>query len=460
MNQPPTVEISPWLQLYQWIMNPLDFLNTYRGRYGECFTAQLGNFRNFVFFSNPKAIEQIFALTPSQADVGQGNQILRPTVGENSVLSLDGDRHQRQRQLLMPPFHGERMKAYGQLICEITEQVTRQWEVGKPFSVRPYMQEISLRIILKAVFGLNESQRYEPIRQLFGSFLDLTANPFGFALSLFPVLQRDFGFWSPGGRFLRLRQKIDEQIYAEIHERQENSDQNRTDILSLLIGTRDEAGQPMTDGELRDELMTLLLAGHETTATALSWAFYWLHQVPETKIKLIAELNTLGNESDPSAMNRLPYLNAVCLETLRICPVVFITPPRILKIPVQIGDYEFAPGTYLTPCIYLTHHREDLFPESNQFKPERFLERQFFPYEFLPFGGGNRRCIGAAFALFEMKLVLARILRNYDLETAETGPVVPIRRGVTIAPKGGVHMVMVEQRSDENHPSCKKSADF
>lgn len=432
----------PLLQLYQWIVRPLEFLDTCAERYGDCFSIKLANYPTFVFFSSPQAIEKIFTANPKQFEVGKANRILRPTLGDNSLLLLDGDRHQRQRQLLMPAFHGERMRTYGQLIDQITEQVTTQWAQGQPFTVRPFMQEISLQVILQAVFGLHQGERFQQLKQLLASLLDLTSSRLGFALAIFSALEYDLGPWSPGGYFLRKRQQIDQLIYAEIRQRREQPDPSASDILSLMMAARDEAGQPMIDEELRDELMTLLVAGHETTATALSWALYWIHRLPEVKEKLLEELDTLGKDSDPSTIARLPYLNAVYSETLRIYPVVIIAVPRIVKSPLHLMGYDFEPDTILAPCIYLTHHREDLYPQPKQFKPERFLEGQFSPYEYFPFGGGNRRCIGATFALFEMKLALVSILSRVQLTLADNRPVQPIRRGVTMTPVGGVQMVM------------------
>jgi unspecific monooxygenase len=439
--QTPTV-----LQLIPWITRPLEFMETCANRYGDCFTAKLGSSVTYVLFSNPQAIEQIFTADPKQFGV---NSILRATVGDNSLILLEGDRHQRARQLLMPPFHGERMRAYGQLISQISEQVTNQWTESSIIPVRPFMQEISLQVILQAVFGLHQGQRYEQLKSLLTSLLNFTTSPLIFSLAFFPGLMKDLGPLSPGRYFIRRKQKIDQLLYAEIRERREQLDPSGSDILTLLMSARDEAGQPMTDEELRDELITLLLAGHETTSIALTWALYWINYLPEVKEKLLNELDTLGNNPDKSAITQLPYLNAVCSETLRIYPIVFLTTPRIVKSPIQIMGYEFEPGTMLAPCIYLTHRREDLYPQAEQFRPERFLERQFSPYEYLPFGGGNRRCIGAAFSLYEMKLVLASILSRFELALADPRPVSPVRRGVTMAPDGDLKLVVKGQRQDK-----------
>ncbi len=303
-----------------------------------------------------------------------------------------------------------------------------------------------MQIILEAVFGLHEGERLQQVRQLICSWLDVFQSPLTSAFLYFPSLQRDLGPWSPWGYFLRIQQQINELLYTEIDERREQPDPSRTDILSLLMSARDEAGQPMTNQELRDELMTLLFAGHETTATALSWALYWIHQKPEVRNQLLAELDRLGERPDPMSIIKLPYLEAVCNETLRIYPVAILTFARVTKSPIELMDYDLKPGTVLYGCIYLTHQREDLYPEPKQFKPERFLEREFSPYEFMPFGGGARRCIGEALAQFEMKLVLAKIISRYQLALVDKRLVRPQRRGVTLAPAGGVKMVMKGRR--------------
>jgi cytochrome P450 len=246
---------------------------------------------------------------------------------------------------------------------------------------------------------------------------------------------------SPWGKFMRLRYQVDELIYAEIHQRRLQPDSSRNDILSLMMAATDESGQPMSDEELRDELVTLLIAGHETTATSIAWALYWIHRHTEVQEKLLQELDTLGDNPDPNVVLRLPYLNAVCSETLRLYPVATLALNRVVKSPLEIMGYKFEPGTLLVPCIYLTHHREDIYPEPKQFKPERFLDRQYAPYEYLPFGGGNRRCIGLAFALFEMKIVLATLLSHWQMELPDSKPVLPVRKGALLGPSQGVRMV-------------------
>jgi unspecific monooxygenase len=418
-------------------------------RYGDIFTLRIGPvFAPQVFISNPQAIQAIFSTDPKQLDSGEEAGIKSPLLGRQSMLAIAGERHRRRRKLLMPPFHGERMRAYGQLVRDITEQVTRRWTIGEPFSVRSSMQAISFQVILKAVFGLEEGSRYEKLQERLTALLNPKSSLLQAMLIVFPALQRDLGSWSPWGQLMRQIQEIDDLIYAEIADRREQPDSSRTDILSLMMSARDEQGQPMTDVELRDELMTLLVAGHETTAISLAWALYWIHHLPQVREKLLQDLDALGENPDPSAIVRLPYLNAVCQETLRIYPVAMLALNRVVKSPLQIGGYKFEPGTLLVACIYLTHHREDLYPEPKQFKPERFLERQFSPYEYLPFGGGNRACIGMAFAQFEMKLVLATVLSSWQLELADSKPVEPVRKGALLGPDQGVPMVVRGRRSE------------
>jgi len=443
---------ASFLQLINWIADPFGLLEKCYQSYGDTFTLQLMEGQPFVFFSHPQAIQEIFNLDAKQFDAGRSNKIIRPLVGDKSLLLIDKEPHQRQRKLLMPAFHGSKIQAYGQQICQITELVTSNWSIGEQISIRAAMQEITLQIIMQVVFGLGEGSRYQQLKPQLAAILDMTGSPRRSSMLFFGFLQQDWGAWSPWGRFLRLKEQIHEILQAEISDRRTQSELTGSDILTLLMSARDEQGEAMTDEELRDELMTLLVAGHETTATALAWAFYWIHQLPSVQEKLLRELETLGEAPDPMEVARLPYLTAVCQETLRLYPVVPITTPRITTSPVQIRGQQFDANTNLTPCIYLTHHREDLYPNSKQFKPERFIERQYSSSEFLPFGGGNRRCIGYALAMLEIKLVLAKVLSQYQLALADDKPVKPARRGVTLSPVGGVKMIVKGKRSPQSQP--------
>ena len=388
-----------------------------------------------VVFSDPKALEIILTGDNCQEfdAPGELNAILEPLLGAQSVIGLSGDRHRRMRQLMMPPFHGERMRSYGELIDEITDDVTRTWVVGKPFFVRKMMQTISMRVILRAVFGFKGGIRYKQMEELLGSLLDALSNPFGVGFLYFPSLRRNLGSLSPWGSFIRKRERIDRLIYDEIADRRAHPDSPDNDILSLLMSARDTTGEPLTDEELRDELMTLLAAGHETTATALTWALYWIHKLPGVRDRLLEDFRPL-DPSDHGGLSRLPYLNAVCSETLRIYPVGMLTFPRVTTSTVEVTGYSLEPGTVVVGSIYLTHRRKEIYPNPDEFRPERFLERRFSSFEYLPFGGGTRRCIGMAFAQFEMKLVIKRILSSFELALNNGRFVRPVRRGLTAGP--------------------------
>jgi len=442
---PPGSRRPALLQEIYWIANPLHYMDTHVKQYGDIFTNYvLGAENPWIYVSHPQAIQKIFTDDAFETP-GSFNKILAPLTGENAIFMLEGDRHKRERKLLMPSFHGERMRDYGELITDITQKVMSKLSEGKPFIAREIMQEISLDVILKVVFGVYTGERYSQLKMLLAAMLDIGKSPLTSSFLFFPILQQNLGSWSPWGYFLKQRQQIDELLYTEIRERRENLDQSRQDILSLMIAARDEEGNPMTDQELRDELLTLLFAGHETTATAMSWALYWIHRQPEVYEKLIQELKSLPSDAEGMDIFRLPYLTAVCQETLRIYPVAMLTFTRMAKQSVDLMGYQLPPKTLVVGCIYLTHRREELYPQADQFKPERFLERKFSPYEFLPFGGGSRLCIGMALAQYEMKLVLATILLNYELNLLEKQPVKAVRRGVTLAPKGGIKMQLLKK---------------
>ena len=446
-----------WLQQLQWVIDPVGYMETAARACPDIFQANVVGFGGgLVFVNQPQAIQEILtrdtaigSRTSRYTAPGDLNRTLVPILGDSSVMMLDGDRHRKRRQLVMPPFHGERMRAYGDLIGELTTTAFDAVPLNQPFEARIVTQDISLNIILKAVFGLSESDadggvggdRFQNLKRLMTQVADLFQSPLTSLFLFYPGLQKDWGAWSPWRKFVRDRQKLDDLIYLEIAERRAESRTDRIDILSLLLSTRDEAGEPMSDPELRDELMTLLFAGHETTATAMAWALYWTHRQPEVRTKLLQELATLGENPDPAEIFRLPYLTAVCNETLRIHPVAMLTFPRQVEVPVDVLGCQLEPGTIVVGCIYLVHHRSDLYPNSHEFDPQRFIDRTFTPYEFMPFGGGARRCIGEALAMYELKLVLAQVLSRYEFSLVDSTPEPPRRRGVTLAPANGVRLV-------------------
>lgn len=443
MKLPNTFKTPSFVQKVQWIADPVAYMEKAARQYPDIYTAEVVGFGNtLVFVNHPKGIEQVFSNdTKEFAALGETNKTFEPIIGEYGLVILDGDRHKRQRKLMMPSFHGKRMHSYAELMCDRTNQVFANLPANKTFSVREATLDISLEIILGAVFGLSEGERYGQIKHLLVSMLDGVASPLTASFLLFPALQKDLGAWSIWGKFVRLRKELDDLIYAEIAERHNHPNADRIDVLSMLMQARDEEGQAMTDKELRDDLITVLFAGHETSSSAISWALYWIHHLPEVGKKLLAEIDNLGKNPDPMEVFRLPYLTAICNETIRICPVSMTTFPRVVQEPVELLGHNLEPGTVVVGGIYNLHRREDLYPEPTKFKPERFLERQYSSYEFLGFGAGARRCIGEAFAMFEMKLVITTILSKYQLQLADDKPEKLQRHGAfNLAPANGVKM--------------------
>jgi cytochrome P450 len=449
MTRPPKLNIHPLIQRLKWVADPVGYMETAAQQHPDIFAAEVIGFGDqFIFVNHPEGIQQLLTQDRQQFFAsGKENAILKPLLGEYSIVMLEGNPHRKRRKLLLPPFHGERMQAYGKLIWDLTDKIFAQLPVNQTFTARKITQEISLQVILEAVYGLYEEEKSQKLKYLLTKVTDVFSSPLSSALLFFDWLQKDLGAWSPWGNFLRQQREIDNLIYSEIAERRAKGYENRNDILSLMMSARDESGDPMSDCELRDELMTLMFAGHETTATAMAWALYWIHRLPEVRQKLLAEIESLGSNPEPMAIAKLPYLTAVCQETLRIYPVAMLTFPRVVTEPIELLGYQLEPGMILMGCIYLAHQREDVYPNHQEFKPERFLEKQYSQYEFLPFGGGARRCIGEALAQLEMKLVLANILSNYELALVSQRPEKPHRRGVTLAPTGGVKMLLKAKRT-------------
>ena len=430
----PTPKTPRLLQAAQWVLDPVGYMTTNFKHYGDIFAAPLvfGSDELVVLVNEPKAMQYLLTHDTGREFTAPGEPLLESVVGRQSMMLLSGNQHRNRRQLVMPPFHGERLKAYGQIIQQITQDVIREWSDHEILDVRKAMQKITMGVMLQVVFGLHQSDRYEQLKILLSLRLDMMNSPLSSAILFLPWLQKDLGSWSPGARIRQLAEATDQLLFAEIQERRANPDSDHIDILSLLLATRDEEGHGLTDQALHDELMTLLLAGYETTATALTWSIYWIYHLPEVQQKLLAELDAVSDPTDPAQFLHLPYLTAVSNETLRIHPVAMLTFPRRVEVPMQLCGCQIEPGMLVQGCIYLIHQREDLYPHSEQFRPERFLEGQFSPYEFIPFGGGVRRCIGHALAQHEMKIILGTILTQVDLALVNQSSVSPGRRGLTL----------------------------
>ncbi|GAA6620727.1 cytochrome P450 [Scytonema sp. NUACC26] len=446
MKLPDGPKTSPRLLSHQFETNPLGFMDAMGSCYGDIFTIMADSIP-LVIVSNPEGMKQIFTNAKEITASGKLNQGGESIVGNHGLLALDGLRHRNRRKLLMSPMRETQTQEYGQRICRVTEKVMNQLSIGKSFLAYPTMQKITLEVVLPALFGLHSGERYEQFRQLFSHLISYARSRWLDISLSYPILKKDLGRWSPWGYWLYLQRQFDKLLHAEIEERRQKVDSLGTDVLSELVFACDETGQPMTYEYTRDLFPSLLFGGQDASATAISWSLYWIHSTPGVRDRLLEELNTLGESLEPEKIIALPYLNAVCNESLRIYPTQVVTFPRLVESPIEIMGYQLDPGTVVRGCIYLTHQREDLYPQPKQFRPERFLEKEYSPYEFLPFGGGARRCPGEILALFEMKLVLATILCRYQLALANEKRVEkPKARGVNYPPASGLKMVMLGER--------------
>ena len=405
----------------------MESLLRWRARYGDLFTVRLLAFGVGVYVSDPDEIRALFTGDQSDLRAGEANSPLSPVLGERSVLILDGPEHLRHRRLLLPSFGGAAMPGFREVIREVAEAEVARWRVGERFVARERMRALTFEVIVRAVFGVTEPARIERLRGRLVALLDMAP------LFLMPeVLRRDLGGWSPWGRFQRRLRAADALLYEEIARRRADPDlDERADVLSLLLRARDEAGEPMTDRELRDELMTMLLAGHETTATALAFAFDLLPRHPDVLARLRDELAG-GDEA---------YLEAIVTETLRLRPVIDSS-ERTLTRPRTIGGFELPAGIRVYPAIALVQRRPDLYPQPEAFRPERFLDGRVEAYAWLPFGGGIRRCIGAGLAAAEMAEVIRTVVTRVELRPTRAEPDRVVLRGITLAPQHGTPVVV------------------
>jgi cytochrome P450 family 135 len=411
----------------RWLTAPVAFMEACRRRHGDAFSVRfLGFERPMVMLSDPRAIRALYS--SSEHGLPPGRVIaLRPIMGPQSLLLLEGREHLERRRLMLPPFHGERMRAYEPLIDEITRAELQRWPTGEPFALHPRMRAITLEVILAAVFGVSEPARLAALREQLPRLLDGTSSP---AMSFRVLLARRLGTRDPLERFAGLKGQIDELLLADIAERRADPrSEGAQDILAMLLAARFEDGSAMSDRELRDQLMTLLLAGHETTATALAWTFDLLAHHPAALVRLRAELREGGDV----------YMRAVIAESLRLRPVLPLAGRR-LEGELRADGLCLPAGTDVTPAIWLTHTRADLYPDPYAFRPERFLEQPPTTYAWIPFGGGIRRCLGAAFAELEMRVVVAAVLRRVELEAVERRGEAIARRNITFAPRHGTRV--------------------
>jgi cytochrome P450 len=425
---PPGSRAPAAVQAVRYARNPLGFLSGEQRRFGDIFSVRFPFFGRVVYVTHPDLVKAVFTGPPGDFHAGEANAtVLEPALGPNSVLTLDDEPHMRQRKLLLPPFHGDRVQRYGELIVEMTRREMENWPAGEPFALRPHTQRITLAVIMRAVFGVHDEARLQRFERLIDDFAKRVG-----VITSFPMLRRNLGPGSPWPRFLRSRAALDGFIYEEIRlRRAELGHEERDDVLSLLMGARDEDGEPMSDQELRDEMVTVLGAGHETTATGLAWALERLVRNPAVLAKLRESL-VAGDEE---------YLGATVKETLRARPVI-VDVARKLKAPATIGGYELPVGQFVLPAIAALHYREDLFPEPQEFRPERFLDGKADNYAWIPFGGGIRRCIGAAFAEYEMRTILREFVERAELRAVDPKPERVKVRNITLAPAKGTRVLL------------------
>ena len=424
---PPGPSEPPLVQTLRWLSRPISFMESCRRRYGDAFSVSFVGFqRPMVMLSDPQAIRGLYTEPSNGLPPGRKISLL-PILGADSVLLLEGREHLARRRLMLPPFHGERMRSYEGIVREAVERELTAWCEGEEFAIHPRMQAITLEVILRAVFGVTDQRRRAQLSERLPALLADTASA-GLQLRMLiaPRLTRT----DPLAGLKAQLDGIDELLFAEIAERRADGDSEREDILSLLMAARFEDGEAMEDRDLRDQLLTLLLAGHETTATALAWTFDLLLRNPVTLARLTEEVD--AGEDDE-------YLRAVVSESLRLRPVVPLAGRRLAG-ELQLDGLTLPAGTDVTPAIWLTHTRPDLYPEPYAFRPERFLESAPQTYGWIPFGGGVRRCLGAAFAEFEMRVVLQTVLRERTLVPASARAERVTRRNVTFSPRNGTRV--------------------
>ncbi len=447
---PPGSRLPGLLALARWVARPVETFEEDFREYGDLYSVNNPLFGREVVVSDPELLRAIFTGDPGVFQGGEPNKYLQPVLGPRSVILLDGQEHHRERKLLMPPFHGERLASYAHVMAGATERVVDGWPRGEMFSLLPSMQRITFDVILQTVFGAREGAELETLGERLLALVEAAQSPTGMVL-LLPAFQRDLGPLTSWAAFRRKVVAADETIYRLISRaRSELTSQPSTagkprDILSLLLAAVDDAGQGMTDGELRDELLTLLIAGYETTATALCWAMEEILARPEVRARILEEVARAGygspGESPRTAEARgeLPYLDATIKEVLRLRPLVPLL-ARKVTAPITLRQYLIPAGTVLVPCVYLAQRHPAYWDAPGEFRPERFLAGKPHPYAWLPFGGGARRCIGMAFALFEMRVVLATLLPRISLRLTD-GPAKVTLRSFLFAPSAGTRVV-------------------
>lgn len=455
---PPGPSLPAAVQTYLLIKHTCDFFAYLKLRHGDLFTIKLLGLGPSVHAARPELIREMFVAAPERVHAGDSNIVIEPLVGKTSVALVDEEAHQRVRRLLNGPLHGQKMRRHAPTIAEATRTAIAGWRPGEQRSMLTLMQDVSLEIILRVIFGITDRNEL-PVaaKNVLDMVLAYTA-----PLVIVPWTRVDLGPMSPGGRFLRRRQVVNDWILREVAARRRSPDPERADVLSALVlpkdGPSDKNERPFTDQEIRDQLITLFVAGQDTTSAALTWAMALLHANPAVLERLVAEVDALGPDCDPYKLADLPYLTAVCQESLRTTTTVPAASRTPVGEPFRLGGFDIPPGTYLSPNIYLVHHDPSIYPDPHAFIPERFLEREYSPYEFLPFGGGARRCIGMALSFLEMKIVLGTLLRELRFRALTPGVPEHVWRGMVMVPKNQGVLEVTERRTPSGGKTPLKAA--
>jgi cytochrome P450 family 135 len=431
---PPGPRMPGVLQAIAWARRPLPFLERCKERYGDVFTLRVRHSGTWVILSDPEDVKRVFTADHMALGVGLANSVLGPLLGPRSVMLLEEPEHVKRRKLMLPPFHGERMKGYAEMMVEVTRQELRRWPIGEPFELWPRMREITLEVIMRVVFGPVDTPELERLRERLRRLTDWMNDPRRLTL----LAAAGPRWLSRNAGYKEMMEPVEEGVLDEVRRRREQpqSRERGNDIASMLAEARYEDGSPMTEQDLRDEVVTLLVDG--PTSTLLSWVFERILRHPDEFARLRKEV--LDGEDDT-------YLDAVIKETMRLCPGAPIVVRRLLE-PMQLGGYTVPAGTTVAPCVHLVHRREDIYPQPREFIPERFLDQPAGTYTWIPFGGGVRRCLAASYAQVLMKQVISTVLSDVELRPIEPRSERPIRNAIAFVPHRHALVIVTPRTSD------------
>jgi cytochrome P450 family 110 len=436
LSAEPSIEFPPGPDLpgrkvaQLWMEHPIEFWEDCASRFGDTVTIELGSLGTTVLFGDPEAVRQVFQLPPESFECRPFNGPYNALLGSNSLLVADGAAHRRMKRMIVPPLHKRLPETYGDAMRKHVKQAIEEWPVGQVFSPRRSMHIITLKTILEITFGGEDELAQEIVRV--------------FSHEVF----QELGSFTSWTRFARHQPRFRKLISESIKQRRAAGPGARTTLFDVMAQARDDSGELLDDVEIQDHVFTMLLAGVDPPALGLSWGLYWIHEDPTVLDRLRQELDELGPEASPERVAQLPFLTAVCLETLRMYPIATTPTGRKLIAPAEIQGRRYPPGVTLLPCTHMVHHRADLYPEPARFRPERFLERQYGSHEYFPMGGGARTCVGSSLAPIEMRIVLGEIVRRCDLTPMHEGPVRPAHHGLLLAPSDSMKFILTGIRRE------------